>query len=117
ASAAHDRDRESTPSPCRNPPRKLTYSGRASTASIRSRRLQGVLIAVQVGLSLVLMITGNMFVLGAVNSLRMKTGYDSKHVVQLDFQFPKNAKYTAARRAALINELHMRMAALPTVYK
>jgi len=53
----------------------------------------------------------------AVNSLGMKTGYDSKQVVQLDFQFPKNTRYTAARRVALINELHMRMAALPTVTK
>jgi predicted permease len=100
-----------------SPRSALTSSGRAGTASVRGRRLQGVLVAVQVGLSLVLMITGSMFVRGAVNSLGMKTGYDSKQVVQLDFQFPKNTRYTAARRVALINELHMRMAALPTVTK
>ncbi len=100
-----------------SPQSALTSGARASTASVRGRRLQGVLVAVQVGLSLVLMITGSMFVRGAVNSLGMKTGYDAKQVVQLDFQFPKNAKYTAARRVALINELHMRMAALPAVTK
>jgi putative ABC transport system permease protein len=72
---------------------------------------------VQVGLSLVLMIIGTMFVRGAVNSLAMKTGYDSKHVVQLDFQFPKNAQYTAARRVALITEIQMRLAALPGATK
>lgn len=69
----------------------------------------------QVALSLVLMIIGTMFVRGAVNSLAMKTGYDSKHVVQLDFQFPKSARYTAARRVALISDMQMRMTALPAV--
>jgi hypothetical protein len=98
-----------------SPQSALTSGARAGTASVRGRRLEGVLVAVQVGLSLVLMITGSMFVRGAVNSLEMKTGYDSKHVVQLEFQFPKKAKYTAARRLALINELQMRTAALPGV--
>jgi hypothetical protein len=100
-----------------SPQSALTSGGRASTASVRGRRLQGVLVAVQVGLSLVLMIMGSMFVRGAVNSLGMKTGYDSKHVVQFGFQFPKDAKYTAARRVALISEIQMRMTALPAVTK
>lgn len=94
-----------------------TSSGRASTASVGGRRLQGVLVTVQVGFSLVLMITGSMFVRGAINSLGMKTGYDSKQVVQLGFQFPNDAKYTTERRLALINEFHTRMAALPAVTK
>jgi len=100
-----------------SPRSALVSSCRASNASVRGRRLQGALIAVQVGLSLVLMIIGTMFVRGAVNSLAMKTGYDSKHVVQLDFQFPKNAQYTAARRVALITEIQMRLAALPGATK
>ncbi len=100
-----------------SPRSALTSIGRAGTASARSRRLQGVLVAVQVGLSLVLMIVGTMFVRSAVNSLEMETGYDSKRVVQIDLQFPKSAEYTAARREALINELRMRIAALPAVSK
>jgi len=100
-----------------SPQSALTSSARGNTASVRGRRLQGVLVAVQVGLSLVLMITGSMFVRGAVNSLAMKTGYDSKHVAQLDLQFPKTAKYTSARRVALISEIHMRVARLPAVTK
>jgi predicted permease len=100
-----------------SPQSALTSNTRAGTASVRGRRLQGVLVAVQVGLSLVLMITGSMFVRGAINWLGIETGYDSKHVVQLDFQFPKNAKYTAARRVALISEIQMRLAALPTATK
>src|SRR5215471_1203634 len=100
-----------------SPQSALISSTRASTASVRGRRLQGVLVAVQVGLSLVLMITGSMFVRGAVNLLGMKTGYDSKQVVQLAFRFPNNATYTSARRVALISEIHMRVAALPAVTK
>ena len=98
-----------------SPQSALTSTGKASTASVRGRRLQGVLIAVQVGLSLVLMITGSMFVRGAINLVEMKTGYDSKQVVQLEFQFPQNANYTTASRVALINEIQMRTAALPGV--
>jgi macrolide transport system ATP-binding/permease protein len=98
-----------------SPRSALTSTSRGSTGSVRGRRLQGVLVAVQVGLSLVLMITGSMFVRGAVHSLGIETGYDAKRVVEVDFQFPNDAKYTAARKVALVRELRMRMAALPGV--
>jgi putative ABC transport system permease protein len=45
----------------------------------------------------------------------METGYDSKHVVDLDLQFPEGPKYTAARKLALVHELRTRLAALPGV--
>ena len=93
----------------------LTFAGRASTASVRGRRLQGILVAVQVGLSLVLMVAGTMFFRGAINSVQLETGYDSKNLVQVEFQFPKDAKYTAARKTALVNEFRTRMADLPGV--
>jgi predicted permease len=93
----------------------LTSIGRGSTASIRNRRLEGVLVSVQVAFSLVLMISGTMFIRGAVNALGTEPGYDSALLLRLDFQFPDMAKYTADRKNVLVNELRQRTVALPGV--
>jgi predicted permease len=93
----------------------LTSIGRGSTASIRNRRLEGVLVSVQVAFSLVLMIGGTMFVRGAVNALGVEAGYDSQLLVRLDSQFPDMAKYTADRKTVLVDEIRQRTVALPGV--
>jgi len=93
----------------------LTSIGRGSTASIRNRRLEGLLVSVQVAFSLVLMISGTMFIRGAVNALGAEPGYDSQVLLRLEFQFPDMTKYTADRKAVLVNELRQRTVALPGV--
>jgi predicted permease len=93
----------------------LSSAVRGGTSPVRSRRIQNVLIAMQVALSLVLMIAGSMLIRSSVNSLKMENGYDSKHVVDLNFQFPEGSKYNAMRKAALVRELRIRLAALPGV--
>ncbi len=93
----------------------LSSSARGGTLSSRSRRLQDFLIAAQVALSLVLMIAGSLFIRSSINSLKMETGYDGRHVVDLDFQFPEESKYTTARKVAFVHELRTRLAALPGI--
>jgi putative ABC transport system permease protein len=93
----------------------LSSGARASTSPVRSRRIQNVLIAAQVALSLVLMIAGSMLIRSSIHALNMETGYDGKHVVDVSLQFPEAAKYTTARKLALIRELRARLAALPGV--
>jgi hypothetical protein len=66
----------------------LSPAARGSTSPARSRRIQDLLVGAQVALSLVLMIAGSMLVRSSINSLRMETGYDAKHVIDLDLQFP-----------------------------
>lgn len=92
----------------------LSSNIRAGTAPMRSRRIQDFLIAAQVALSLTLLIAGSMFIRGAIHALNTETGYDSKHVIDLDVQFPE-ASYTDARKLALVHELRTRLAALPGV--
>ena len=70
----------------------LSPAARGSTSPARSRRIQDFLVAAQVALSLVLMIAGSMLIRSSINSLKMETGYDSKHVVDLDLQFPEGPK-------------------------
>jgi predicted permease len=93
----------------------LPSASRGSTSSLRSRRLQDFLVAAQVALSLVLMIAGSMAIRSSMNALAIDTGYESKHVFSLDFQFPETSKYTAARKLVLVRELRTRLAALPGV--
>jgi predicted permease len=92
-----------------------TVRGNAGSSSVRSRRLRNLLIASQVAMSLVLMIAGSMLIRSSLHALGMPTGYDGKHVVDVDFRFPEGPKYNANRRLALIRELRTRVAALPGV--
>jgi predicted permease len=99
--------------------RSALSPARGSTSPARSRRIQDFLVAAQVALSLVLMIAGSMLIRSSINSLKMETGYDTKHVVDLDLQFPEGSidasKYTTARKLALVRELRTHLAALPGV--
>src|SRR6185437_14860505 len=93
----------------------LFSAARGSTSPLRSRRIQGILIAAQVAFSLVLMIAGSMLVRSSINTLKMETGYDSKRVVELDLQFPISAKHTAERELDFVRDLRRRLADLPGV--
>ncbi len=87
----------------------------AASSPIQRRRLRDMLIAAQVAVSLVLLIAGSMLIRSAIHALRMDTGYDTKHVVDLDLQFPEGPKYNPDSRHALVRELRNRLAGLPEV--
>lgn len=93
----------------------LASTVRGRTSSVRTRRIQGFLIAAQVAFALVLMIAGSLLIRSAINTLRMETGYDSKRVVDVDFRFPEAPQYTDARKLALVREFRTRLADLPAV--
>jgi hypothetical protein len=61
------------------------------------------------------MIAGSMLVRSAIHTLKMNTGYDGDHIVELSLQFPEESKYTADHKAGLIRDLRTRLAALPGV--
>ncbi len=90
-------------------------SARASTSTAGSRRLQDLLVAAQVALTLALMISGSLLVRSSVHSLKAQTGYDARRVIDLDLQFPEGPKYTATHKLALVRELRTHAAALPGV--
>ncbi len=62
-----------------------------------------------------LMIAGSLLIRSSLQALGMATGYDGKHVVDLDMRFPEGPKYNAQRKLALVRELRARVAALPGV--
>jgi predicted permease len=93
----------------------LSSISQASTSSVRSRRIQDILVCGQVALSLVLLIASSLLVRSSIRSLTTDPGYETAHVVDLDFQFPEAARYTADRKQAVARELRTRLAALPGV--
>jgi predicted permease len=85
----------------------------AGTSPNRSRRLRDFLMALQVTVSLVLMIAGAMLVRSSIRALEMDTGYDGKQIVSLNLQFPEGPNYNAVGKAALVRELRTRLSTLP----
>jgi putative ABC transport system permease protein len=86
-----------------------------ATSPGRSRRLRGWLIGSQVAVSLVLMIAGSMLVHSSMRALQMNTGYEARHVVDLNFQFPEGGSYSAEQELVTVQELQRRIMALPGV--
>src|SRR5579884_454356 len=93
----------------------LASAERNSTATVRGRRVQDLLVGVQVALSLVLLLAGSMFVHSAIHTLKTPPGYETERVVSLELRFPEDALYTTARKANLLIDVRLRLAALPDV--
>jgi putative ABC transport system permease protein len=70
-------------------------------------------MALQVTVSLVLMIAGAMLVRSSIRALKTNTGYDGKQIVSLNLQFPEGPNYDAVSKAALVRELRTRLSNLP----
>jgi predicted permease len=87
----------------------------AAISPARGRRLRNVLLGAQVAVSLVLLIAGSMLVHGSLRALDMDTGYEGKHVIDLNLQFPDMPEYNAERKAALTRAIADRVAELPGV--
>jgi macrolide transport system ATP-binding/permease protein len=88
---------------------------RSNASSRRSRRLQDILVAAQVSLSLVLLIVAGMFIRTAFNEITLPTGYDIENVISLDFQFPEPSDLDDDGKLVVAQELRTRLAALPGV--
>jgi predicted permease len=93
----------------------LAAGERTSTSPVRGRRLQDLLIAAQVSLSLVLMIAGSMLIRSAIHTIQTNPGYETTHVIDLDYRFPEASRYTASQKLALLRDLRTRLASLPGV--
>src|SRR5262249_39201955 len=93
----------------------IAFKANAGTSSLRSRRLQDLLVGIQVSVSLALMVSGGMFVRSAIRSLQMETGYDTTHMIDLELQFPESYRDNNRRKAAVAAELRARLAAIPGV--
>ena len=96
--------------------RSALFSATRSTGASPGRgRLRHALIAAQVAVSLTLMIAGGLLVRSAIQALTMDTGYDADRVVAVTLKFSGERKDTREARAAVVNDLRDRFAAVAGV--
>jgi predicted permease len=93
----------------------LFTATRGTGASLGRSRLRQGLIAAQVAVSLALMIAGSLLVRSAVQALTMDTGYDADRVVAVTLRAPGERTAMNEARAALVNDLRDRFAAVAGV--
>jgi len=77
--------------------------------------VRDLLIAAQVAVCLVLMIAGSLLIRGSIHAVDMNTGYDGKHVINVEIEFPDGSKYNPSRREALMRAVRTKIEALPGV--
>lgn len=93
----------------------LKEEGGLPLLSAGKGRSRDVLIAIQVTVSLVLLITGGILIRSSMRVLELKTGYETKHVLALDLYFPDGFGYTPERQTREVLQLRAQMIALPGV--
>lgn len=93
----------------------LKEEGRLPVLLAGKGRLREALIAIQVAVSLVLLIAGGILIRSSMRVLQMNTGYETKHVLGLNLNFPDGFGYTPERQTSDVRELRERILALPGV--
>ena len=93
----------------------LLAGGRHITASRAQRRTSGVLQAVQIGLTLVLLVGAGLFVNSFLRMATTPAGFDGKHLLYAEFSFPPDAFALPAQQIAFADDLVARVSKMPGV--
>jgi putative ABC transport system permease protein len=88
---------------------------RASTGSVRTTRLRGVLVATQIAIAVTLLITGAMLLQTYQRIRQMDLGFDRDGLLTFAVELPRANYAEPPRRHAFFSELQQRLAALPGV--
>ena len=92
-----------------------SFKANKETSPSRGRRIRDLLIAAQVAVCLVLMIAGSLLIRGSIHAVDMNTGYEGKHVINVEIEFPNGSKYNPSRREVLMRAVRTKVEALPGV--
>jgi predicted permease len=91
----------------------LRHAGRG--ASGRRHRLQGVFVASEVAIALVLLVGAGLMVRSLAALWRVNPGYDPSHAVTFSVSLPSNAKTTPAETRARLRHFDAAMRSIPGV--
>ena len=92
-----------------------SFKANHESSPSRGRRLRDVMIGAQVAICLALLIAGSLLIRGSIHAVQMDTGYDGKHVINVELNFPDEAQYNHAKKLALLREIRTRIKALQGV--
>jgi predicted permease len=91
----------------------LRQSGRG--ASGVRHRLQGIFVAVEVAMALVLLVGAGLMLRSLAALWRVNPGYDPSHAITFSVSLPSNSKTTAAETRARLRRFDAAMRAIPGV--
>lgn len=80
-----------------------------------NRRLRDILMACQVGICLFLLVLAALLIHSSARALSLETGYEARHVLELDVNFPAALDYPHNKQFAEIREIAQRLRSLPGV--
>jgi predicted permease len=98
-----------------DPGEVLKAGGRTLTAGRHGARVRAALVAMQVGLSAVLLVSAGLFLVSFVRVLDVDRGFDAQRVLALDVFLPRVGYDSAARRVQFYEQAVARLSALPGV--
>lgn len=94
--------------------RTLNEGGRSGIGGSRSRRLRGMLVAVEVALATVALVSAGLFLRSFHNASRIEPGFATRNVLVSQF-YLSSAGYTAEEQRSFCRTLRERMEAAPGV--
>jgi predicted permease len=80
-----------------------------------NRRLRDVLMACQVGICLFLLVLAGLLIHSSARALSMQTGYEAKHVLELEVSFPPGLGYAHGKQIAELRQIAASLRSLPGV--
>ena len=92
----------------------LQESARGTSASPRSVSLTGILVVVQVALSVLLVIVGSLLVRSARNLQNVNTGFDATNTLLFNINLPRGG-YDQPRTRIVLEQIQERLSTLPGV--
>ena len=93
----------------------LKEGGRSGTGSIRARRWTGVLLTVELALTLVLLAGAGFMIRSFVTLYRLDLGFDASRLIVTRFDLPQQKYSTAEARIAFIDRVEERLDAIPAL--
>jgi predicted permease len=91
----------------------LRQSGRGAGGA--RHRLQGIFVAVEVAMSLVLLVGAGLMLRSLAALWRVNPGYDPSHAITFSVSLPSNSKTTAAETRARLRRFDAAMRAIPGI--
>ena len=92
----------------------LNGGGRSGTSGVRSHRLRGFLVGLEVALAMVALVSAGLFVRSFQNAIGIEPGFDTRNVSVSQF-YLSNAGYTAEEQWTFCRMLRERLEAAPGV--
>ncbi len=93
----------------------LKEEGSGFALRISNSRLRDLLMGAQTAACLFLLIVAGLLIRGSIRSMTLSPGYETKHAVSLDLNFPPGFGYNQAKQLAEMNQLVDRIGSIPGV--